>query len=227
MARLSLPSVAASWVLFLLDASAAAPTVHALGGERGWAVPPSGRNGATTEASSSFEQWAESRRFHVGDVLEFKYANDSVLLVRRGDYEQCATASAVMIEDGDSSTRFTLRRPGSFFFISGAPGHCEAGQRLAVRVVVVDAARSAPVAAQAPVTNPPPSGTPPATGATTGRPAVVVLKLMPSFDTWVLTVLAFLVITMGLLAFCVRQQSQLVDTFIEARMDDALGRHQA
>jgi hypothetical protein len=56
--------------------------------------------------------------------------------VRQGDYERCSAASPVgrFFADG-GDTRFTLARPGLFYFISGAPAHCEAGHRMVVRVV--------------------------------------------------------------------------------------------
>lgn len=67
-----------------------------------------------------------------------------LLLASRGDYERCGagantTATASLpwpsVAGGDA-TKFELDRPGTFYFVSGVPGRCEAGQRMAVRVVV-------------------------------------------------------------------------------------------
>jgi hypothetical protein len=66
---------------------------------------------------------------------DFKYANDSVLLVERPAFDACDT-SAPLAAFADGATTFLLDRPGFFCFISGAPGHCEEGQKLIVRVMV-------------------------------------------------------------------------------------------
>ena len=100
-------------------------------------------------------------------VSDFKYAgDDSVLLVRLGDYERCRAASPLRrFADGGGGTRFALARPGLFYFISGAPALCEAGPHMAVRVV--DGAlrpsltSGAPTPAPAPAPGTQPSDTPP------------------------------------------------------------------
>ncbi|RCV12135.1 hypothetical protein SETIT_2G245000v2 [Setaria italica] len=126
---------AATSAVLLLAASATSrpPAMYVVGDQMGWAVPPGGATGALNE-------WAARHRFLVGDVLDFKYSNgDAVLLVSPGDYERCSAASPVSrFADGGGGgggTRFTLGRPGLLYFISGAPARCEAGQRMAVRVV--------------------------------------------------------------------------------------------
>ncbi|TVU09942.1 hypothetical protein EJB05_43441, partial [Eragrostis curvula] len=208
MASLPLALVAASCVLLLATSAAAppSPAVHVVGGEKGWTVPPSG----TETSPSSFNHWAESRRFRVGDVLDFKYStNDSVLLVPRDGYEQCATASALSRFDS-GHTNFTLDIPGMFHFISGAPGHCEAGQRMAVRVAAAPAAAPAPGAA-VPAT----PGTPPAAGST-GQ-TVVVLKLTTSAVVWIATVCLFLFILICVLFYCNHQQVKMARDFIRCR----------
>lgn len=63
---------------------------------------------------------------------DFKYANDSVLLVSHDDYKQCSTETPVArFTSGD--TKFRLDGNGPFYFVSGVPGHCEAGQRMIAR----------------------------------------------------------------------------------------------
>jgi hypothetical protein len=93
---------------------------------------------------------------------DFKYAtNDSVFLVNHDDYKMCSTATPVSrFTDGD--TKFTLDRPGFFYFVSGVPGRCEAGQRMIVRVVAHSALAAAPASppsagASSPVASPPAS----------------------------------------------------------------------
>ena len=64
---------------------------------------------------------------------DFKYANDSVLLVSHDDYKQCSTETPVRRFTG-GDTKFTLDGLGPFYFVSGVPGHCEKGQRMIARV---------------------------------------------------------------------------------------------
>ena len=68
-------------------------------------------------------------------IPDFKYENDSVLLVSREEFDAC-NATDPLSRFADGSTTVRLDRPGFFCFISGEPGHCEEGQRLIVRVMV-------------------------------------------------------------------------------------------
>ncbi|KAM3225375.1 hypothetical protein ACQJBY_058256 [Aegilops geniculata] len=104
------------------------PAVYSVGDGRGWTVPAG--NGTET-----YNHWAKKNRFQVGDVLDFKYAaKDSVLLVNHDDYKMCSTVTPLTrFADGD--TKFKFDRTGFFFFVSGVPGHCEAGQRMIASVV--------------------------------------------------------------------------------------------
>ncbi|KAK9101763.1 hypothetical protein Sjap_019017 [Stephania japonica] len=92
------------------------------------------------EVSSSepdhLNKWAESSRFQVGDYLVWKYdgKKDSVLQVSRGDYMNCNTKSPIE-EHKDGNTTVRLDRSGPYFFISGADGHCQKGQRMIVVVM--------------------------------------------------------------------------------------------
>ncbi|KAK3128987.1 hypothetical protein QOZ80_6BG0469620 [Eleusine coracana subsp. coracana] len=124
---------AASCILLLVVALAsssawATPQVFVVGGEpRGWRKPEPN--------DETYNHWAARNRFHIGDFLQFKYEkNDSVLVISRDDYKLCGAARPMQhFEGGD--TRFRLDRSGFFYFLSGAPGHCDAGQRLATRVM--------------------------------------------------------------------------------------------
>ncbi|CAN6182668.1 unnamed protein product [Urochloa humidicola] len=133
--------LAASCGALLLGTSAAAwraPAVYIVGDAGGWAVPPA-------NATDALNKWAIRHRFHVGDILGFRYANnDSVILVRRGDYDGCSAASPVraftgvsVAGGGGGGGRIVfcrLDQPGLFFFISGEKARCEAGQRMVVHV---------------------------------------------------------------------------------------------
>ncbi|PAN07082.1 hypothetical protein PAHAL_1G309500 [Panicum hallii] len=148
-------------VLFVLVAPGAAaaeaaaprpaPLEFHVGGPRGWRVP---------DANTSYDWWATNNRFHVGDRLLFKYAQDSVLVVDRPAFDACnATEPLAAFSDGATTVR--LDRPGFFCFISGEPGHCQEGQRLMVRVMVHPAglaAAPAPGTLTQPGVRPRPSG---------------------------------------------------------------------
>ncbi|XP_074574590.1 mavicyanin-like [Curcuma longa] len=122
----TLPSV---WVLIvasLLLQSTVSAFKFRVGGEKGWTEPHG-------DAAENYNHWASQIRFQVGDSLYFKYENDSLLEVTKEDYKRCYTANPLR-KFASGITTVTLDRSGLFFFISGEPGHCEAGQRLIVRV---------------------------------------------------------------------------------------------
>ncbi|KAK3158964.1 hypothetical protein QOZ80_2AG0143970 [Eleusine coracana subsp. coracana] len=155
--------IAASFALLAASVSSLQPTVFSVGDEKGWTVP----SGNGTE---SYNHWAKRNRFQVGDVLEFKYANDSVLRVSHDDYKQCST-EIPMSRFTDGDTKFAFDTFGPFYFISGVPGHCEAGQRMIARVMAPSTLTGgAPAAAPGmpPATTPVvPAGAPvPATSST-------------------------------------------------------------
>ncbi|XP_068663051.1 early nodulin-like protein 21 [Aristolochia californica] len=127
----------------------------AVGGSEGW-IEPSGNENET------YNEWAVKNRFQVGDSLYFKYSNDTVLIVESEEYEKCDTSDPVS-KYQDGNTVFVFDHYGFFYFISGTPGHCEAGQKLTVQVMGQSEA-SSPEASPAPssggevVTSPPLSG---------------------------------------------------------------------
>ncbi|WOL19058.1 hypothetical protein Cni_G27855 [Canna indica] len=98
------------------------------GSDSAWKVPPT-----TTD---SLNQWAEKNRFQVGDSLVWKYdaAKDSILQVTREAYLSC-NRSNPLAEHKDGATVVELRRSGAYYFISGADGACEEGQKMIVVVM--------------------------------------------------------------------------------------------
>ncbi|KAM0903008.1 hypothetical protein ACQ4PT_018834 [Festuca glaucescens] len=144
MATFLLSAVAACAILACtVSASASSPRVFAVGGDaRGWRQPAPGEE--------TYNHWASRSRFHVGDLLYFRYAkNDSVLVVTRDDYKVCRGDRSALRLDGGEEARFWLERSGFLYFISGAPGHCDAGQRLTVRVMAQHDDASSPADAPA------------------------------------------------------------------------------
>ncbi|KAK6934609.1 Phytocyanin domain [Dillenia turbinata] len=98
-----------------------------VGDEMGWTKP--------TDDTHVYNDWAQRNRFHVGDSIYFRYENDSVLVVESNDYHNCITSDPIYkFEDGNTFFRFD--RYGFFYFISGVPGHCQAGQKMIIRVMV-------------------------------------------------------------------------------------------
>ncbi|CAD6249664.1 unnamed protein product [Miscanthus lutarioriparius] len=127
-----------SCAVLVASVSSLPPAVFKVGDERGWTVPANG--------TETYNHWARRNRVQVGDVLSFKYANDSVLLVSHDDYKQCSTETPLSrFSSGD--TKFKLDRYGPLYFVSGVAGHCEAGQRMIVRVRAPTALYGAPAAA--------------------------------------------------------------------------------
>ncbi|XP_022962176.1 early nodulin-like protein 1 [Cucurbita moschata] len=113
---------------FLLFSFSEATEILVGGKPNAWKLPSS--------QSQSLNQWAETSRFRVGDTLAWSYeeGKDSVLKVGKEDYEACNTQNPEQrFEDGN--TKVELHKPGPFYFISGAKGHCEQGQKLVVVVV--------------------------------------------------------------------------------------------
>ncbi|KAK4274499.1 hypothetical protein QN277_017707 [Acacia crassicarpa] len=115
-------------LLFLLFGLSAAREILVGGKPDAWIIPSS--------QSDSLNQWAERSRFQVGDHLVWKYegGKDSVLQVSKEDYVNCKTSNPIG-EYSDGNTKVKLDRPGPFYFISGANGHCEKGQKLVVIVL--------------------------------------------------------------------------------------------
>ncbi|XP_044955703.1 early nodulin-like protein 1 [Hordeum vulgare subsp. vulgare] len=152
-------AAACCYILLAPSVSSASsmPVVYSVGNGRGWAVP-------AVNGTETYNHWAKRNRFQVGDILDFKYeAKDSVLLVNHDDYKMCSTVTPVTrFADGD--TKFKFDRTGFFYFVSGVPGHCEAGQRMMVRVVGHSSLAAAPakppsvgVGGRAPSPSPSPS----------------------------------------------------------------------
>lgn len=67
-------------------------------------------------------------------MWKYDSGKDSVFQVNKEDYINCNTYKPIE-EYKDGNTKLKLDRSGPFYFISGADGHCEKGQKLAVVVL--------------------------------------------------------------------------------------------
>ncbi|KAL5226408.1 hypothetical protein ABZP36_014673 [Zizania latifolia] len=182
----ALPLAALSLVLILLAASAAGAgaLVFHVGGPRGWRVPDADTSYGWWAMNNRFhvgDDLCEHMLIPLATVAcdladrtngefslcvrvcasaDFKFENDSVLVVDRAAFDVC-NATEPIARFADGSTTVRLDRPGFFCFISGEPGHCEEGQKLVVRVMVhpaVQAAAASPGPAYAPATSQPGGG---------------------------------------------------------------------
>ncbi|CAK9161739.1 unnamed protein product [Ilex paraguariensis] len=98
-----------------------------VGDKNGWGVPPA-------NDSKIYNTWASHNRFKVGDTICFKYRKDSVMQVNVEGYKNCNSTRPNFFSN-TGNTIFNLDHAGLFYFISGAAGHCERGQRMIVRVL--------------------------------------------------------------------------------------------
>ncbi|GAU17695.1 hypothetical protein TSUD_07570 [Trifolium subterraneum] len=116
-------------LLFLVFGFAAAAKDYYLDGKTGaWKIPSS--------ESDSFNKWAQSVRFQIGDHLILKYeaGKDSVLQVTKEDYVSCNISNPIKLyNDGYTKVRFD--HSGPYYYISGEKGHCEKGQKLTIVVM--------------------------------------------------------------------------------------------
>ncbi|KAK8967369.1 Early nodulin-like protein 1 [Platanthera guangdongensis] len=94
-----------------------------------WKIPSS-------SSAQNLIQWAESTRFQVGDSLVWNFdgEKDSVVEVSRDDYYACRTSNPIAVHHGGDN-RVGLVRSGAYYFVGGAAGACEKGERVVVVVI--------------------------------------------------------------------------------------------
>ncbi|XP_024979148.1 stellacyanin-like [Cynara cardunculus var. scolymus] len=98
-----------------------------VGGDVGWRIP-------ATNETQLYNVWASRRRFHVGDLLRFRYKNDSVATVEKWGFYHCNSSTPITIHhDGD--TVIHLYTMGTVYFISGDRDRCKKGQNMKVEVM--------------------------------------------------------------------------------------------
>ncbi|CAB4280082.1 unnamed protein product [Prunus armeniaca] len=100
---------------------------HIVGGGAGWTTPPN---------KTFFQDWAFPRTFGVGDRLVFPYrpGSGNVVVVNKEDFDKCTQKNVIyMYYNGPTIINFTTT--GDNYYYSGVGKHCEAGQKLHVKVV--------------------------------------------------------------------------------------------
>ncbi|PIA45866.1 hypothetical protein AQUCO_01600248v1 [Aquilegia coerulea] len=121
--------VLSSFIFFFILFSFTQANDVLLGGKTdSWKIPSS--------PSESLNKWTQKARFVMGDALVLHYnpKKDSVLQVNRKDYLTCNTSNP-MTKYKNETTMILFDRSGPFYFISGAKGHCEKGQKMIVVVL--------------------------------------------------------------------------------------------
>ncbi|CAK9233642.1 unnamed protein product [Sphagnum troendelagicum] len=100
---------------------------YIVGDEAYWEVPP---------FPTYYDVWAaHAGPFVMGDTLNFVYRRgDSVLRVNGLDYATCNIANPIESWTWGPHS-YSLNIVGNIYFISGTPGHCASGQRLAMVVI--------------------------------------------------------------------------------------------
>ncbi|PON99384.1 Phytocyanin domain containing protein [Trema orientale] len=117
-------------MVFLFLTYSEAKEIFVGGKENSWTIPSNSSN-----QTLGLEQWAKETKFEYGDILIFKFnpKKDSVLEVSEKNYNSCNRSKPIE-RYRNKKTVIELDRCTPFYFISGAKGHCEKGQRLLVNV---------------------------------------------------------------------------------------------
>ncbi|XP_020675768.1 basic blue protein-like [Dendrobium catenatum] len=116
---------------------------YKVGDEKGW----------TLNDKPKYIAWAKSKAFYVGDELLFQYDKQlhNVLQVNKQAYHKCNTEAPIAVFNTGYDS-ITIRSKEHLYFICGAPGHCEAGQKVSIKI----SKSKAPVE-PSPTIEPPPS----------------------------------------------------------------------
>ncbi|KAJ0091301.1 hypothetical protein Patl1_14583 [Pistacia atlantica] len=83
------------------------------------------------ERDARFLHKADDMRLWVAKSFKYDNKTDSVFEVSRSDYLVCETSKPIK-EYRDGNTTVELDRWRNYYFISGAKGHCEKGQKLEI-----------------------------------------------------------------------------------------------
>lgn len=128
-------------ITLVLPLEVTSSRVHKVGDSAGW----------TTLIPVDYAKWASSQNFHVRDSLLFSYNTKfhNVLQVNKQQYDSCnASSPAASYNSGADS--IALKRPGTFYFLCGFPGHCQLGQKVEIKVMPVSSSLLAPSSGPSP-----------------------------------------------------------------------------
>ncbi|VVA38539.1 PREDICTED: mavicyanin [Prunus dulcis] len=139
------------FVVMMAFSGACSGAVYRVGDSAGW----------TSRGLVDYNKWALAKDFNVGDTLIFAYNNQfhTVMQVSDQDFQSC-NASAISTYTSGSDT-ITLKRPGHYYFLCGAPGHCQNGQKVDIKVTLPVPKSSIPSPSPSPYGFSPPSASHP------------------------------------------------------------------
>ncbi|XP_051141934.1 mavicyanin-like isoform X2 [Andrographis paniculata] len=100
-------------------------SVYRVGDSPGW----------TIIGNVDYHSWSSSKTFRVGDTLIFEYDPrfHNVLEVSRSDYHSCDSTAPIANYTSGNDT-IVVRWPGHYYYVCGFVGHCQAGQKVDIRV---------------------------------------------------------------------------------------------
>ncbi|CAN0841701.1 Blue copper protein 1b [Linum grandiflorum] len=116
-------------ILMVVVAAALVPTTlavkYVVGDDAGW-----------TNKGVDYKAWVAGKMFYVGDTLVFNYAADkhNVMKVSGTDFQACTKPLAGPPPLTSGKDEITLTTVGNKWYICGAAGHCDAGQKLVITV---------------------------------------------------------------------------------------------
>ncbi|KAF4398742.1 hypothetical protein G4B88_028105 [Cannabis sativa] len=145
--KLSMVLFAAFAAVAMFQSSVVA-TTYTVGDSTSWSIPSS---------PNAYSTWAAGKSFKVGDILVFNFMSGQhdVAEVTKANYDSCSGTNPISRQTS-SPLSITLQKTGGHYYICTVPGHCNAGQKLAINVT--GASSPAPQPARSP--SPTPSSSP-------------------------------------------------------------------
>ncbi|KAK9083915.1 hypothetical protein Scep_030386 [Stephania cephalantha] len=118
-----------------------------------------GESGGWDAGTTDYAKWASSKTFNVGDTLVFKYLPSihNVMQVTQKDFESCNPPAKAIATYTSGKDTVILKTSGDFYFICSAPGHCDAGQKVHVKVGQGSAPAMSPMSSSSSSSTPPPT----------------------------------------------------------------------
>nr|XP_023924585.1 mavicyanin-like isoform X2 [Quercus suber] len=86
--------------------------------------------GWTIQIPVDYTKWSSTNNFHVDDKI-----------VTHQNFQSCNATSPIASYTSGSDS-ITLKSPGNFYYLCGVPGHCQAGQKVPIKVITASASPS-------------------------------------------------------------------------------------
>ncbi|KAK9086722.1 hypothetical protein Syun_029116 [Stephania yunnanensis] len=68
-------------------------------------------------------------------IFEYHAHSHNVMQVNPSDFKSCNSTAPPLAVYTSGNDTVTFKMAGNYYFICGAPGHCEAGQKVEIKVV--------------------------------------------------------------------------------------------